>query len=154
MFNYEVDFLLKRKWGAATWIFIVNRYLLIGKIIFQAIPFGPQVGISRFWMRFLLIVSADVSFWAWLWRIYLLNSRIAAVTTWQWTSSPFSSMPLCRSSLSQVWTFNSDRTWPNSSQIAWHSVQHPAHFRTHSARFTSVYRVLVAGIHEPVCFRN
>lgn len=41
--KYEVNFLCGRKWSAATWIFVMNRYLLLAYVSFSSAPFSPQV---------------------------------------------------------------------------------------------------------------
>ncbi|KAJ3550510.1 hypothetical protein NM688_g5064 [Phlebia brevispora] len=45
-FEYEYEFLWRRKWTAATWLFIVNRYLLLASIIPQATPVSMKVVFS------------------------------------------------------------------------------------------------------------
>lgn len=41
--RYEIDFLWKRKWSSATWIFLTNRYLMLVRVIFQSSPTLPKV---------------------------------------------------------------------------------------------------------------
>ncbi|KAJ3553152.1 hypothetical protein NM688_g3769 [Phlebia brevispora] len=43
--GYEYEFLWRRKWTAATWLFVTNRYLLLASIIVQIVPFTPQVNV-------------------------------------------------------------------------------------------------------------
>ena len=45
--NDEIDILWRRKWTFATWLFILNRYLLLATVIIQASPIGPSV---RYWL--------------------------------------------------------------------------------------------------------
>lgn len=40
--NDEVDLLWKRKWNAATWIFLFNRYLLIATVVSSITPYSSQ----------------------------------------------------------------------------------------------------------------
>lgn len=42
-FKYELDFLWNRKWSAATWIFVINRYFLLADIVYAATPISAQV---------------------------------------------------------------------------------------------------------------
>ncbi|KAJ3557933.1 hypothetical protein NM688_g1205 [Phlebia brevispora] len=41
-FEYEYKFLFQRKWTAATWLFISNRYTLLGMFIAQSVPYSAQ----------------------------------------------------------------------------------------------------------------
>ncbi|KAJ3558484.1 hypothetical protein NM688_g903 [Phlebia brevispora] len=42
-FEYEYEFLWRRKWTGATWLFIVNRYLMLAATIAQSVPFSAQM---------------------------------------------------------------------------------------------------------------
>lgn len=43
--KYEVDLLWRKKWSAAAWIFLLNRYLLLAYAISAVTPWGPQVSV-------------------------------------------------------------------------------------------------------------
>ena len=42
-FKYEINFLWRRKRGAATWIFVYNRYLLLTSVVSMIVPYSAQV---------------------------------------------------------------------------------------------------------------
>lgn len=42
-FKYQVDFIWRRKWSAATWIFVINQYILLANVISGVIPYNAQV---------------------------------------------------------------------------------------------------------------
>lgn len=46
-FKYEVDMLWRRKWSVATWIFVLNRYLLVGDVVSSLVPYSAQVSHSN-----------------------------------------------------------------------------------------------------------
>lgn len=41
--EYEIDFLWRRRWTAATWIFQLNRYSTLAYAITTIAPYSPQV---------------------------------------------------------------------------------------------------------------
>ena len=41
--KYEVDFVWKKRWSTATWIFVSNRYLMLVNVVSFLVPFSPQV---------------------------------------------------------------------------------------------------------------
>ena len=41
--KHEYEFIWRRRWMAATWLFIINRYTLLASVILQAIPKRNQV---------------------------------------------------------------------------------------------------------------
>ncbi len=41
--KYEANFLCRRKWSAATWLFLANRYMIVAMMIYQIAPYPPQV---------------------------------------------------------------------------------------------------------------
>ncbi|KAJ3553151.1 hypothetical protein NM688_g3768 [Phlebia brevispora] len=47
-FQYEHEFVWRREWTAATWLFIANRYLLLASVIAQAAPSSYRVTRSMF----------------------------------------------------------------------------------------------------------
>lgn len=55
-FKYEIDFLRKRKWSTAIWIFFINRYQLIATVVVSVTPSSAQVGSSSY----LQIIVADL----------------------------------------------------------------------------------------------
>ncbi|KAJ3557930.1 hypothetical protein NM688_g1208 [Phlebia brevispora] len=44
----ECEFLLRRRWTAATWLLIANRYTLLGNLIAQSVPYSAQVPFYAF----------------------------------------------------------------------------------------------------------
>ncbi|KAJ3558742.1 hypothetical protein NM688_g742 [Phlebia brevispora] len=53
--QHEYAFLWRRKWTIATWLFLVNRYMLLAVILAQVVPYSAQVGLTRLQGAFQLI---------------------------------------------------------------------------------------------------
>ncbi|KAJ3553445.1 hypothetical protein NM688_g3610 [Phlebia brevispora] len=45
-FQHEYEFVWKRKWSAATWLFLANRYLVLAVMIAEVVPSSPRVSTS------------------------------------------------------------------------------------------------------------
>ncbi|KAJ3528026.1 hypothetical protein NM688_g8048 [Phlebia brevispora] len=41
-FQYEYEFIWQRKWTFATWIFVVNRYLILANMVTDLMPFSAE----------------------------------------------------------------------------------------------------------------
>ncbi|KAJ3522453.1 hypothetical protein NM688_g8871 [Phlebia brevispora] len=46
--RHEYEFIWHRKWSAATWLFLANRYTLLASVIEQAAPYSPQTYVLLF----------------------------------------------------------------------------------------------------------
>ncbi|KAJ3536622.1 hypothetical protein NM688_g6812 [Phlebia brevispora] len=57
-FKYEYEFLWRRKWSAATWLFIANRYLLWASIIEQAAPISAATLLGVVFVLPLIVLAA------------------------------------------------------------------------------------------------
>lgn len=44
-FGHEYNYLWKRRWNAATWLFAVNRYVLLAVTILYVAPKTPMVSL-------------------------------------------------------------------------------------------------------------
>ncbi|KAJ3545074.1 hypothetical protein NM688_g5670 [Phlebia brevispora] len=79
--RYEHEFVWKRKWNAATFLFLVNRYVLLLEIVVQTLPFTP----NPFWPRF-----PPCAFFALMGRAYAVAAFVfllamveVALSLWQ-----------------------------------------------------------------------
>ncbi|KAJ3553519.1 hypothetical protein NM688_g3566 [Phlebia brevispora] len=43
LYKHEYEFLWRRKWTSATWLFLINRYVMLGSSIQKVAPYGPRV---------------------------------------------------------------------------------------------------------------
>lgn len=57
--KYELDILRRRKWGATTWIFMFNRYLLLANVVFSNAPISPQAS-SAILLVFVLTTDSNL----------------------------------------------------------------------------------------------
>ncbi|KAJ3520932.1 hypothetical protein NM688_g9089 [Phlebia brevispora] len=46
-FRYEYEFIWQRKWTFATWIFLMNRYLILANMITDLMPFSAEVDVKH-----------------------------------------------------------------------------------------------------------
>ncbi|KAJ3552739.1 hypothetical protein NM688_g3995 [Phlebia brevispora] len=74
-FRHEYEFLCQRKWSAATWLLIVNRYTMLAAIIVQATPRSAQSAFPSPTVHDVVRVSDVISALFSAFRVFALLDR-------------------------------------------------------------------------------